>query len=274
MSISALILLEALAGLHVFAAEHTVVFVDDRGAIISRVDISKYAELKKTNDFALSPNGQLLAVTAWAEPAKNYLLYVLDVSAERLSIVGTGKGFHGAPAFSEDGLWLYFAHHPTLGGPVGMHEGRQYAQLSRVQLSPNAAPETLTSSNGCHMGSAPVRSGEVYFAHSDCMGGRRIEVLRDGVESAVTDFDSHLGEPNVVQSQLVASRTVGDTLAIVLVDLKLRKQRDLWSGVRIGSAFRPQLASDGKTVIFQNGRDIFRLSGKSMTDVERIGRVE
>jgi len=236
------------------------VVIDATGKPARQVDLKKLG-LKSVTDADVSPDGQRILITAWSDEAKNTVLFEYDFRTEVVRRRGEAAGFHAAPSYSPDGKWLQFAHHPTLGGPVGMHEARAYAQLFRERADGSSAPAQLTTSDGCHMESTSL--GErVFFAHSNCRGGRRIEVLSDGKEKAITDFDSHLGEPALSSDgrRLVATRVVGDTLEIVEFDPAApTKIVRLWNGTRFRDQFRPRYLGSSRDVVFQNGREVYRL---------------
>jgi hypothetical protein len=165
---------------------------------------------------------------------------------------------------------VQFAHHATLGGSVGMHEARAYAQLYRQRADGSEPPMQLTTSDGCHMESTSAAGEKLFFAHADCRGGRRLEMLVAGKEQRVTEFDSHLGEPALSSDgrTLVATRVVGDALEIVeLSPSSPTKLTVLWKGTRFRDQFRPRYLGSRRDVVFQNGRDVFRLerSGPSVT---------
>lgn len=158
-----------------------------------------------------------------------------------------------------------------------MHEARAYAQLGRQRLEAGAPVEMLTSSDGCHMESAP-REGRVYFAHSSCSGGRRIEVFENGKETALTAFDSQLGEPSVSfdGKWLVASRVVGDRVEIV--ELQIAKPKALnvvWSGMRGPERFHPVYIDSRRSLVFQNGAMLHKLDrSKKTASLELIGGIQ
>lgn len=249
-----------------FLFEDQCVVVDANGKIAREVDL-KQAGLSRISDADVNPAGTRILITAWSDTANNTVLFELDVATGALERRGEAIGFHAAPSYSRDGK--QFAHHPTLGGPVGMHEARAYAQLYRQSADGKEPPMKLTTSDGCHMESTTSSGAELFFAHANCRGGRRIEVLTAGKEQAVTEFDSHLGEPALsADGKLVATRVIGDTVEIVELDPKRpTKLVVLWKGTRFRDQFRPRYLGKHRNVVFQNGRDVFRLerAGSSVT---------
>lgn len=248
---------------HAFLFDGECVVLDKNGTAVAQLNLKTIPELSTPSDVDVSPDGTRLAVTAWSAEVNNTLLFELTLATRAVRRIGEAKGFHAAPSYSRDGLWIQFAHHATLGGPVGMHELRQYAQLYRQRSDGSSAPEQLTTSEGCHMESASVRGDAIYFAHSNCKGGRRIELLTAGREAPITTFESHLGEPDLSLDGrwLVATRVTGDLLEIVELNLAHPETtQTLWSSTRSREQFRPHYSGSGRAVVFQNGAVVYELS--------------
>lgn len=252
-----------------FLFDDQCVVLDASGKVSQQVDLKK-AGFTRISDADVNPAGTRILVTAWSDEANNTVLFELDLATGGVERRGESIGFHAAPSYSRDGKWIQFAHHPTLGGPVGMHEARAYAQLYRQSADGKEAPTKLTTSDGCHMESTSSSGEKLYFAHANCRGGRRIEVLVAGKEQPVTEFESHMGEPSLSADGkvIVVTRVVGDGLEIIELDATSRKARQLWSGTRFQDQFRPRYLGKTRDVVFQNGREVFRLergSGSSVT---------
>lgn len=214
----------------------------------------------QVREVAVSPDGTRLAVTAFSPVDQNVMLYLWQLEGGSVSRIGDAVGFHAAPSFSRDGKRIVFAHHPKKGGPPGAHEEGSYAQLYEQNLE-TLELKALTASSGCHMGSVDGR-GRLYFAHSNCLGGRRLEVLEAGVERPLTDFREHHGEPSLSAdgATLVFTREREDDIELQTLSLKTPRAKPtrLWMGPRRGTRFSPQFLRDG-TVMFQNGETVFAL---------------
>jgi len=262
---------------YAFGAERDWVVLDSSGAIVRRLAVVHPALPEDVRDAAVSRDGKRLAVAAFSPAAENVMLYLWDLEAGSVVQVGEKQGFHAAPSFSADGKWLTFAHHATLGGPVGMHEAREYAQLYRQELEEGAPAEALTSNDGCHMESFSRSGAPVYLAHADCKGGRRIEVLReDAGVTLLSDFVDRHGEPSLSADGrwLVVSKVVGDSLEIVELNAsEAGKRETLWKGTRKEFRIRPRYLGASRDVVFQNGLAIIRILRKSGNEAVVVGRV-
>jgi Tol biopolymer transport system component len=198
--------------------------------------------------------------------AQNVMLFRWDRFAKTAERIGDKQGFHGAPVFSADGTRIRFAHHPDKGGPPGFHKEGAFAQLYEQELATGTLRK-LTDTPGCHMESTGS-DARLYFAHANCMGGRRIEVLSAGKALALTQFDDHHGEPRISKDgkRLIVTKVVGDVLTLLELDPSgKKKERTLWSGMRVGDRFRPAFLEDGR-VIFQIAGKV-QVVGKNGTTV-------
>ena len=94
------------------------------------------------------------------------------------------------------------------------------------------------------------------YSHADCLGGRRIEMIRrSGEVTALTSYEAHHGEPSLAADgkRLVFTVDRGDDIEFAELRLgSAGKPVTLWRGPREGVRFRPQYLSDGR-VMFQNG---------------------
>lgn len=251
----------AAAEHHLFGSGKDWLIIDSSGAVVRRLELAHPQLPEGVQDATLSRDGKMVLIAASSPEAGNVMLYLWDLVGDVVTQVGERRGFHAAPSFSADGKWITFAHHATRGGPVGMHEARAYAQLYRQRLE-GGAPEALTSSDGCHMESWSKAAEDIYFAHSNCHGGLRLERWTRGTATAITDFDGHLGQPSLSADGLVlvAAKARGDELEIVEVTLKEpSRPRSLWRGTRVGERFRPAFLGTTRDVVFQNGSSVLIL---------------
>ena len=143
---------------------------------------------------AVSPDGKVVAFTTWDDKVQNPLLYKWDVGGATASLLGEPQGFHASPDFTNDGKWVYFAHHPRKGGPPGKHEVGANAQLYRVRTN-GTGLEALTSEPGCHMHPNVGSKGAVVYAHTGCRMGRSVKIFANrrstkGLEPAFGEFDA------------------------------------------------------------------------------------
>lgn len=261
---------------YAFGFERDWVVLDSTGSIVRRLSLTQAGLPEDVRDAAISSDGKLVAVAAFSHQQKNVMLYLWDLESDAVLQIGEKQGFHAAPSFSADGKWLTFAHHATLGGPMGVHQPREYAQLCRQSLT-DGGVDALTSSDGCHMESFSRSGMAIYMAHADCKGGKRIELLRkDGGVTQLSDFVDHHAEPSLSADGkwLVVSKVVGDFLEIVeLSAARPSKRETLWKGTRKEQRFRPQYLGASRDVVFQNGLSIIRVVRKSANKAEVVGSV-
>jgi hypothetical protein len=256
----------ASAGHVAFAHGNVCLIFNAKGAVDRRVVLER-PEFGAVKDVAVSDDGTHLALTAWSSEVKNDLLFLWNLKTDVIEQIGEPKGFHAAPSFSKDGRTVVFAHHETLGGPPGAHGMRAYAQLYSQAIAPRAPAVRLTNSDGCHMSSVALPRKQLLFTHSNCSGGKRLELLANGIERAVTTFESQTGEGSVAADEetVVAAQVVGDTLRIV--DFKLSKPssiRVLWSGPRVASHHQPVFIEAERSVLFQVGNKTFVVNRKTL----------
>jgi hypothetical protein len=131
----------------------------------------------------VSPDGRVIVFTAWSDAVQNRLMYKWEIGSGQATRLGGAQGFHASPDFTNDGTWVYFAHHPRKGGLPGQHEPGASAQLYRVRID-GSGLEALTREGGCHMHPNVGYGGSVLFAHTDCIMGRSIKVLGHGRRSS------------------------------------------------------------------------------------------
>lgn len=244
----------------VFGEGSNWLVLNDRGEVHRAIAAFPAAIPPQVREVAVSPDGTRLAVTALSPSVQNVMLFLWSLDSDSVKQIGDTVGFHAAPVFSRDGRRIVFAHHPRKGGPPGAHEEGSFAQLYEQDLQ-TLELKALTASRGCHMGSVEGR-GRLYFAHANCLGGRRIEVLEAGSERPLTDFAEHHGEPSLSPdgATLVFTREQGDDIELGALSLKKpgAKPARLWMGPRRGVRFSPQYLHDG-TLMFQNGETVFAL---------------
>ena len=244
----------------VFGAGSSWLILNDRGDVHRVIAAFPPGIPPQVREVAVSPDGTRVAVTALLPSAQNVMLFLWSLDSDSVSQIGDAVGFHAAPTFSRDGRRIVFAHHPRKGGPPGAHEEGSFAQLYEQDLQ-TLELKALTASRGCHMSSAEG-TGRLYFAHANCVGGRRIEVLEGGTERALTDFGDHHDQPSLSPDgkTLVFTRERDDDIELQALSLKKpgAKPKRLWIGPRKGVRFSPQYLRDG-TLLFQNGEAVFAL---------------
>ncbi len=179
----------------VFGEGKSWLILNDVGEVHRAISAFPAGIPSDVREVAVNAEGSRIAVTAMLPSAQNVMLFLWDVDSGAVSQIGDSVGFHAAPTFSKDGRHLIFAHHPKKGGPPGAHEAGSFAQLYQQDLQ-TLELKALTNSRGCHMSSAE-RNGRIYFAHANCVGGRRLELLEAGKERPLTEFDEHHGEPSL-----------------------------------------------------------------------------
>ena len=133
-------------------------------------------------DATISPDAKTVVFTAWNDEAGNRLLYKWVIGAESATLLGESQGFHASPDFTNDGKWVYFAHHPRKGGPPGQHEPGANAQLYRVQVDGRNL-QALTDESGCHMHPNAIAPSLIVYSHTSCIRGRSVKLF-DGHKSS------------------------------------------------------------------------------------------
>lgn len=249
----------------IFGEGRRWVLVSSAGEVAAVLEIPPSVP-QDVREAEVSGDGELVVFAAFETAKENSSLFLWVRSTGEVRRIGAALGFHAAPSFSPDRHWLVFAHHPTKGGPPGTHMDGSFAQLYEQNLTTDSL-RALTDAPGCHMKST-VRGDRIIYAHADCHGGRRLEVLADGTPRPLSLFSDLHGEPRLSRDgkRLVATRVAGDSLQILEIDLNERKPaRVAFSGMRVGSEFRP--------AFLDNGRIVFQLAG-SVNLIEPDGRLK
>ncbi len=254
----------------IFGSGSRWVVLDDAGRIVRRIDALPTGMPDEAREAAVSLDGTKIVWAAADQNAQNVMLFLWDTVANTARRVGDQEGFHAAPAFAPSGKSITFAHHPRKGGPPGMHQEGSYAALYEQDLE-TWVLRARTDEPGCHMESSSTPDA-IYFAHADCLGGRRIEVLQDGKATPLTDFAEHHGEPRISVDgrTLVATRRTGDDVEILKFSVsKPNVKTTLWRGRGIGSSLRPALLRSGD-LVFQVGRNVLRLPSGASPDTKPV----
>lgn len=246
----------------IFGEGQRWVVLSDKGELVAKLEIPPGVP-RDVREAEISDDGELVAFAAFEPAVENVSLFLWNRLTGEVRRIGGTRGFHAAPSFSPDRQRLVFAHHPNKGGPPGMHMEGSFAQLYEQDLTTDKV-RALTEAPGCHMKST-VRGDRVIYAHADCHGGRRLEILTNGVTRPLSVLSDLHGEPRLSRDgkRLVATRVAGDILQIVEVALAGKKPaRVAFSGMRVGNDFRPAFLADGRL--------IFQLAG-AVNVIERNG---
>jgi len=206
-------------------------------------------------DAVATPDGKRIVFTAYEASVNNMLLYAWELATGEVRRLGAPQGFHGGPALSSDGKWVTFALNPD--GYTAKH-----AQLYRVRPT-GEGMEVLGKDEGCHLWSASARAeGEWYVSHAEGKGTAGLERWRAGKHELLTPPQMVDGEPALSRDgkRLVFARITGDEVQLMELALATGKPRALWKGERHGIVFRPRYAKDDKSVLFQDGYGVYRLT--------------
>lgn len=216
---------------------------------------------REARDLAVSPDEATLVFTAWSDAVENWLLYACDDgSSPRL--LGEAQGYHGNPAFSPDGAWVYFVHHPKKGGPLGMHDPGANAQLYRVRLD-GSGLESFTDSKGCKLAPQATASS-VVFVHDTCTGVRSIELVSPGRRSGVVTLEhghnSHFPDLSPDGHFVLITRKTLAATELLSLDVKTKAVRSLW-GLPPGYAETyARWGNDATSIIYQRDGAVFRVT--------------
>lgn len=227
---------------------------------------------REAADATVSPDGRVFVFTSWEPSAENFLLYKWSESKQTAELLSEPRGFHAAPTFTDDGKWVYFAHHPGKGGPPGEHEPGAFAQLYRVKLD-GSALERLTDAPGCHMQPATADGPVVAIAHTDCAAGRSIELWR-GKNQKPISINTGLGEHGWPTFALKPMRIayVFETRVDSVVyeyDLARRSTKELFHFNHSADSARLAFGS-GASLLFQNQTGVYRYRGGTQTEIVRF----
>jgi Tol biopolymer transport system component len=206
-------------------------------------------------DAVVTADGKRVFFTAYEASVNNTLLYAWNLDTGEVRRIGAPQGFHGAPALSSDERWLTFAFNPD--GYTAKN-----AQIFRVRPT-GEDMEMLGKDEGCHLWSASARAaGEWYASHAEGKGSAGLERWRRGTHELLTPIQMVDGEPSLSRDgkRLVFARITGDELQLMELVLATGKVRALWKGERHGVVFRPRFAKDDRSVLFQNGFGVYRLT--------------
>ncbi|NPD23375.1 TolB family protein [Corallococcus exiguus] len=218
---------------------------------------------------ALSPDGQHVIFTAYEKVAHNDVMYRWDWKTKNAPVrIGNERGFHADPAVSPDGQWVYFAHHPRMGGPPGQHEQRANAQLYRVKMD-GTQLTALTDEPGCHLRPSFRPNGDLVYVHTPCRSNfRTVHLMREGQAASGPVASGNLNEP--------VSSPDGQRLVFVEHDEAEALLKE-WSSAerppRIlhrfrlmdGSSARVQFGATARELYFQDDEFVSRLVGRKVT---------
>lgn len=130
-------------------------------------------------DLAVSPDGTVLVFTA-IDPKADQPLLFKSHGDEAPILLGRPFGFHAQPTFTNDGVWIFFIHHPDRsGGPQGAHGVRAYGQVWKVKLD-GSELQQVTTTDGCKLYPDARSSKLVVMTHADCKVSSVIERIRSG----------------------------------------------------------------------------------------------
>ncbi|MCP3140688.1 TolB-like translocation protein [Pyxidicoccus xibeiensis] len=231
----------------------------------------------RARTLAISTNGQHVVFTAHDEAARNDLLYRWDWrTGGRPVRIGAEEGFHADPAISPDGKWVYFAHHPRMGGPPGRHQPKANAQLYRVRLD-GLELTALSNEQGCHLSPSFRPDGELVYVHTLCsVTQKSLRLMKNGVVQPEVLASEELNEPSFSPDgrRLVFVSRVGPQVLLKEWTSLKRPARVLhrFQLVEDGRA-RAQYGADARELFFQDENAVMRLSGSTVTRIFAFGDV-
>lgn len=267
----------ALATVLALAATTPLVFGENgHFAVVSRAGqlVRRVGMLcgRQPLELALSSDHESAAFTAREEQVENTLLYACR--AGELRLLGERVGYHANPAFSPDGVWVYFAHHPKKGGPPGLHEPGANAQLYRVRFD-GSSLEALTSDRGCKQGPQVLASGSVLYVHATCHGPKSVEVmtLKDRRSRKLSDFASY-NSPDLSprgESVLASEQTLA-TMNVVVLGLKGEPKKLLFEVAGGDVGLRASWTDKGDGVLYQHDGSVWLW--RKGADATRLFKIE
>lgn len=218
---------------------------------------------------AVSPDGNWLVFTAYDSAADNALLFKWNrMSTEAPVRLGSDHGYHADPAFSADGTYIYFAHHPG-GAPPGMHAPKAYAQIHRIRPD-GTGLESLTSENGCHFAVSGTSGDALFFAHTPCFMNNSSIVyfnLKTRQSRQLDKGDEILSEPSLAPDgkKVLFSKKTQESYIVVEATWPGWRVRPLLEIPKTMNKVRPQYGSSQTEVLYQSMGAIWSFDGKTAT---------
>lgn len=278
----ALPLLLALVAAGPVPSERYLAFGNISGWFALEVHSGKPARIRipapyRAHTLTISANGEHVVFTAHDEAARNPLLYRWDWRKGAAPVsIGDKQGFHADPAISPDGKWVYFSHHPRMGGPVGVHQPGANAQLYRVRLDGQEL-SALSNERGCHLSPAFRPDGELIYVHTLCsVTQKNLRLMKNGVVLPEILATEELNEPSFAPDgkHLVFVSREGPNAVLKEWTSLRRPARVLHRFLLMEDAkARAQYGINAKEIYFQDDNAVMRLSGSVATRLFAFGEV-
>ncbi|QSQ24500.1 PD40 domain-containing protein [Pyxidicoccus parkwayensis] len=262
--------------------ERYLAFGNSEGWVALEVHSRKVERIRipapyQAKTLTISTDGEHVVFTSHDEAARNDLLYRWDWRKGASPVrIGDEQGFHADPAISPDGKWVYFAHHPRMGGPPGMHQPEANAQLYRVRLDGQNLT-ALSNEKGCHLSPSFRPDGELIYVHTLCsVTQKSLRLMKNGVVLPDILATEELNEPSFSPDgkRLVFVSRNGPHALLKEWNSMGRPARVVHQYLlREGSRGRAQYGRDAREILFQNEDSVMRLAGAAATRLFSFGDV-
>jgi len=169
--------------------------------------------------------------------------------------IGEDRGYYADPAFSNDDVWIYFAHNTLgLGTPLN-HTNHAYAQMYRIHPD-GTGFQQLTDEKGCHFAPTFNAAHALVYVHAACVNPERsIEVRESASGSTPKRLITTLKTIDELRlapdgKSAILSATGNDTICIDRVNLETGQFTKLVEFRRSSMRARPTFGHDESEVFY------------------------